>query len=159
RCIPGPHASRTNVNISAGCWGRHGIPSVGEPRAKAKATAINLLIFLSLVTLRKRTQASGHWRSVHAAYGELIYPLISDPCILVQQQGLPNRCVNFQKRSGEVIGRRPMSSKQEFPSEPKASTGWQLFAQSHSEATIKDIHSIMGCNGTRIICIPPPYNF
>src|SRR5689334_11021961 len=35
-CIPGPHASRTNVNISAGCWGTNGIPSVEEARANPK---------------------------------------------------------------------------------------------------------------------------
>jgi hypothetical protein len=56
RCIPGPHASRTNVNISsgwaAGCCGCNGIPSLEEAKAKAKAIAISLIIFLSWVALR-----------------------------------------------------------------------------------------------------------
>jgi hypothetical protein len=58
RCIPGPHASRTNVNISsgcaAGCCGCNGIPSLEEAKAKAKAIAISLVIFLSWVSSEKQ---------------------------------------------------------------------------------------------------------
>jgi hypothetical protein len=44
------------------------------------------------------------------------------------------------------------------PSKQKVSAGGDPFARSHSETTIKDIHSIIEYKTTRIICIPPLYN-
>src|SRR5262245_26707846 len=53
----------------------------------------------------------------------------------------------------------PSTNKFSFPNSSPRVGGRRLIAGSHSETTLNDIHSIMGSKLTRIICIPPLYNF
>ena len=47
RCIPGPHASRTGVTMSSGCWtGATGMACVEEARPKRKTKGTSFLILL-----------------------------------------------------------------------------------------------------------------